>query len=155
MDSTERHIDCQYCTAHWTIKLCWHPRVYLIPLFRVNRICICKNFNLVLSECVCTIPWIYPEKVLSIQLGARLLLLLLLHTTISAVSCAFYVPIQFIHSDIQSHQRSLLQMCSVLFVKMFQLNFRKRLFVVAGNRNNTQTHHAYFGAWPQSAIVLS
>lgn len=35
----------------------------LVSLFRVNRICICKNFNLVLVN-VCTILWIYPKKVL-------------------------------------------------------------------------------------------
>lgn len=37
--------------------------VCLISLFRVNRICICTNFNLALVN-VCTILWIYPKKVL-------------------------------------------------------------------------------------------
>lgn len=68
-----------------------------------------------------------------------LLPLLLLLQTISAVSCAFYVPIQLTHSDFQSHcTLALLQMCSELFAKNFpELNFHKRLLVVVGNRNNT------------------
>lgn len=45
------------CACRW---LC------LVSLFRVNHICICKNFNLVLVN-VCTILWIYPKKVPIIQ----------------------------------------------------------------------------------------
>lgn len=52
------------CVGCVCVRACMYVFVCrLVSLFRVNHICICKNFNLVLVN-VCTILWIYSKKVL-------------------------------------------------------------------------------------------